>query len=410
MDIQAGLEWVRPTRWGSEPRWTGEPNTDAIASIACRHLGLFSTEGGTIELIGQGAFNKVFKVTCPKGTFAVRVTLPVDPRYKTLSEVATLDLVREHTSIPVPKVIAFDAFHDNCIGFEWILMEYVSGTHLQEAWSNMSWSAKYKLVDKLVNIASELFRIRCNAIGNVYRSGDRSVIMSPNTESGLPSGYVLGRIVSMPFFWEKHISLEFPRGPFRSSKEWLTACLAHKQYDCEQAMQNVQADSDNSSDDSDDEDENQMTANLIERLLEVLPKFFPSTDDEVFALHHDDIHSHNIMVNAFGELEALIDWECVSVLPLWKVCQFPSLLEGKMRTEEPDMEQYSRNDDGTLDEMYAKHRLEYEKTLLRGLFIQRMETVEPRWIAEFRTLEGKADFAYAVQNCDTPFCRRRIGR
>ena len=53
----------------------------------------------------------------------MRASLPVDHRFKTLVEAATLDLVRMYTSIPVPKVIAFDASNTNELGFEWILMD-----------------------------------------------------------------------------------------------------------------------------------------------------------------------------------------------------------------------------------------------------------------------------------------------
>jgi hypothetical protein len=53
----------------------------------------------------------------------MRVTLPVSPHHKTRGEVATLRWVREHTNIPVPKVIAFDDNSDDSIGFEWILVE-----------------------------------------------------------------------------------------------------------------------------------------------------------------------------------------------------------------------------------------------------------------------------------------------
>jgi hypothetical protein len=33
----------------------------------------------------------------------------------------------------------------------------------------------------------------------------------------------MGRIVSMTFFWDKRYDLNVPRGPFRSSYDWLNA-------------------------------------------------------------------------------------------------------------------------------------------------------------------------------------------
>jgi aminoglycoside phosphotransferase (APT) family kinase protein len=58
--------------------------------------------------------------------------LPVTPKVKTLSEVATLAYVREKTSIPVPKVVAYDADLTNELGFEYIRMERVDGHPLRE--------------------------------------------------------------------------------------------------------------------------------------------------------------------------------------------------------------------------------------------------------------------------------------
>ncbi len=72
----------------------------------------------------------------------MRVTLPVDPIHKTLSEVATLGFVRAHTKIPVARVIALDASNNIDLGFEWILMERTVGSPLADSWEEkMSWAA-----------------------------------------------------------------------------------------------------------------------------------------------------------------------------------------------------------------------------------------------------------------------------
>lgn len=420
MENQPGLEWVS-TLWGPEPTWTKEPDIDIVAKTAHRHLGLtdHDAKDATLEFISQGAFNKLYKITCSRGLFAMRVSLPVEPRFKTSSEAATLDLIHKHTMVPVPKVIAVESSYDNEIGFEWILMDFVPGTTLETAWSTITGTAKCQLVEKVVDITAELFRLRSDMIGSIYRANDipKDFLRGPTIDDGLPLGYGVGPIVAMQFFQDKHLSLDIPRGPFPSSREWLAAILLHKQYDCGQAIeaeakrQSSKQQEENSKGE-DDEDENEMTRVLIARLSELLPKFFPAADDayETFALRHDDFHHQNLMIDTDGILKALVDWECVAMVPLWKVCQIPSLLEGRDRTEEPQAECYSRNDNGTVDEMYDEHLQEYELTRLRKIFFDRMEVVEPKWMEGFRALKAKADFAYAVENCDTPFCRRRIGK
>lgn len=98
----------------------------------------------------------------------MRVSLTVDPRFKTSSEAATLDLVSKHTSIPAPRVIAMENSHDNEIGFEWMLMDFIEGTNLEHVWKDITWSAKTRLIDQVVDITANLYRIQCNSIGNIY--------------------------------------------------------------------------------------------------------------------------------------------------------------------------------------------------------------------------------------------------
>lgn len=93
---------------------------------------------------------------------------------------------------------------------------------------------------------------------------------------------------------------------------------------------------------------------------------------------------------------------------MWKVCQYPSLLHDKERTQEPQEENYGRDEDGTVNELFWIHVQQYELSRLRELFFARMEIVEPRWMAEYRASELKADFGWAVENCDTAFCRGSI--
>lgn len=76
----------------------------------------------------------------------MRVSLPVDPHNETMSEVSTIDFVRQNTDIPVPGIIAFDASNDNEVGFEWILMELMPGRPLAMRWRQLSTATKQQLI------------------------------------------------------------------------------------------------------------------------------------------------------------------------------------------------------------------------------------------------------------------------
>ncbi|KAL2051505.1 hypothetical protein ABVK25_008167 [Lepraria finkii] len=114
------------------------------------------------------------------------------------------------------------------------------GTTLEDACYAMSWSAKRKLIDKTVNFSAQLFRLRAPSIGNTYRSADTADIPNDLQCPAIPENKV-GRIVSMPFFRNDHLSLNIPRGPFSTSREWLAASLAIKKYDYDRIAQQHRA-------------------------------------------------------------------------------------------------------------------------------------------------------------------------
>ncbi|APA16221.1 hypothetical protein sscle_16g109910 [Sclerotinia sclerotiorum 1980 UF-70] len=125
--------------------------------------------------------------------------------------------------------------------------------------------------------------------------------------------------------------------------------------------------------------------------------------------------------NDEGTITGIIDWECVSTLPLWKSCDFPEFLKGKERNEEPNRNNYAPEDEedanepaadaldneGTND-LFWEHLLEYESTMLRTLFLDEMQKIAPEWIEESTKGAGKADFEIAVQHCDGGWSVKRL--
>lgn len=133
---------------------------------------------------------------------------------------------------------------------------------------------------------------------------------------------------------------------------------------------------------------------LIERLTQLLPKLFPPTDDhlEDFALHHGDIHEQNILVDSPGELTAFVDWECVFYVPFCKACQIPHLFVRQDRFEEPHSEGYSRNEEGSPDELYFERLKEFQLTKLREYFLKKMAFVEPSWMDVYNAFRSQGRF------------------
>jgi hypothetical protein len=79
--------------------------------------------------------------------------------------------VRSHTSIPVPRVLDWDADADarkNPVRAEYIIMEHVSGVQLHEAWPTMD-SQQHMLVTKnLAYAVAEMANLAFPVYGSLY--------------------------------------------------------------------------------------------------------------------------------------------------------------------------------------------------------------------------------------------------
>jgi Ser/Thr protein kinase RdoA (MazF antagonist) len=406
MASQDGLEWASTT-FGLQPRWTKEPEIAVIAVIARKHLGLPTEVQVDVVFYAQGAFNKLYKITASDSSCLMRVSLPVHPRLKTESEVATINFVRRETEMPAPRVLAFSSDNQNELGFEWILMEMMAGVALRSKWRSMPWSAKEDVVKKLVKYQAELSGKAFQETGNLFE------------HAGESQSFAIGPIVSLIFFWGDHLTHDVARGPFKNDYDWLQTRLAFVITDQERILENTE--------DEDDIEDAEFAKELAQDLSSELRKVFPEdteSDHIKTILFHDDLSMLNILVGEEGNLTAVIDWECVSAVPAWRACQHPQLLEGRTREEEPLRTQYmaeSDDEDGNpsdsdaldnegVNALYWEHLLEYEQTQLRKLFVKEMEIARPEWVATMNSNTLKSDFEKAIHNCDNGWSFKVVRR
>ena len=390
MHNQDGLEWVEGT-FGLEPHWTREPDTNIIAQIAHQHLDLSQDVSIKVTFHSNGAFTKLYKISTPDSAYMFRVSLPVDPHYRTESAISTIAFVQQKTSIYTAHIIAYSANNTNQLGFEWILMNDIPGTTLYKAWRKMSGDGKEALVKQLVQYQEQLLEHRFQKIGNVYRQGD---------------DFVVDRLTTTIFFQGDHITQNVARGPFTSSHEWLKTRLQLVVTDQQRIL--------SYSCDEDEIEDAEFAHNLAKKLLELLPTVFLSNSSasEPTVLFHDNLSMQNIWVNEQGQLSGIMDWEAVSAVPLWRACQLPQMFEDRIREEKPEKENYAadsdeeddKDDDGLdnegITDLYWEHLLEYELTQLRRVFVQEMEKVNRDWVATMKQNTLKADFERAVEDCD----------
>lgn len=76
--------------------------------------------------------------------------------------------MQKHTSIPVPKVLAWSSDPLNPVGAEYIIMEKASGVQLFKTWGSMNDYDRFELVQQITKLEGELASISLPANGSLY--------------------------------------------------------------------------------------------------------------------------------------------------------------------------------------------------------------------------------------------------
>ncbi|KAK4183477.1 kinase-like domain-containing protein [Podospora australis] len=320
----AGARWPHMARNPLLPR-------PAIERVCRQHLSISAKEHCTVTFHASGTFNKLYVIKSPERRLIMRVTLPVYPRHKTRAEVATL----------------------RWIGFEWILMEFMDGQSAHDRWRTLSMEQKAALTRQVATFQAEL------AGFGKFRG------------IGALEGVAPGLLVSHEFFMGDHLHYDIPRGPFISSHDWLSTELQIILLDQKAILEKPEVD-------EDDKEEADERISAAQKLVSVLDKVFTptggETEPEITGLYHDDLHLGNILVDEDGKIPAVLDWECVSAMPLWIFTEVPKFLDEEVREEEPQIDGYGDADD--------EHRMEYEATQLRKAYEARLRELWPEWLVE----------------------------
>lgn len=175
-----------------------------------------------------------------------------------MSEAATMRLVREKTSIPVPRV--FDAgVRKDGTGHVCILMEYVEGETLDKAWESLNASQKAGIIAQLLGYLGQL-----RAIGGPY------------------IGCVDGTHCQDQFFSDCKDPASY--GPFHSESAFCDGLVRSLR----ERTQNTWVD-------------------MICRFIKALPQ-------HNIVLTHNDLAPRNILVRD-AKVVAILDWELAGYYP-----------------------------------------------------------------------------------------------
>ncbi|PSN59720.1 hypothetical protein BS50DRAFT_656666 [Corynespora cassiicola Philippines] len=113
------------------------------------------TEGVSSPIIDQPGLVRDFEKT----TFSLRPLWTINPDVEMIRKIVRSKLgiqkeemcdieflaihtLGEHTIISVPRIIKYNFIFNNTLGFEWMLMKYVTGKSFEMWWHEISWLKK----------------------------------------------------------------------------------------------------------------------------------------------------------------------------------------------------------------------------------------------------------------------------
>lgn len=131
-----------------------------------------------------------------------------------LAEAHAMRLVREKTSVPVPKV--YDAYIDNSTSKSRgvIVMEYVKGDVLADVWDTLSREQRSSIIAQLHHFMNQLRSIKSDFIGSVDNTSCDDPIFSVDfggfgpykTEQEFNEGIIRALKLSNDGTWSRHVA------------------------------------------------------------------------------------------------------------------------------------------------------------------------------------------------------------
>ncbi|KAK0609873.1 Altered inheritance of mitochondria protein 9 [Lasiodiplodia hormozganensis] len=243
MEEQRGkIRWAPGYDAVPDPIMVENIDVAAIKNVVAAHIHLVGLDKDDfeVEYFAEGDFNILYtvrKASQPPGSgteYIFRVSLPTYPWHKVESEIATMELVRMYTNIPVPRVYVYDSDADNPVGYEWMMMDKVKGIPFREAREAMDMEQKTKLAHTLADWMHQLSTLRFGKIGSVYRRR-----LKPATSK---NDFKVGPIVDMAFMADWRLSYKLHRGPYTSIEQFLRAIIDVNHADVLEGRQKMRSD------------------------------------------------------------------------------------------------------------------------------------------------------------------------
>ncbi|KAF8498287.1 kinase-like domain-containing protein [Gautieria morchelliformis] len=275
---------------------------------------------------GDGVYARAFLFSLDNKKVVARVVLPVRESVKTEAEVATMELIRARTKIPVPQVYLYCNTAHNPVGAEWILMEYMPGTRLGDSVATLTDDQKVRTGMDMADIMYSLFQITARQCGSLLRSDSQDdrglqyralrypingLSVSPghlgsNAAIDPKAGFAIGPVNDIGFLpHPTHLPAQLC-GPFSTEREWMEGFALMGKPPTRAEKTDL------------------MTYSKILEIYDIVARYYENSchstpnEKETFHLAHGDFSERNILIDPeTGAITGVLDWEMAGFRPAW---------------------------------------------------------------------------------------------
>lgn len=261
-------------------------NYEALKHIASTCL----SHGKCIDIttLRRGGFHEIRVLHFEDGWSCIaRFTRDFEMLCKTESELATIQYVRRHTSIPVPQIYLVDYNENHVVGAPFVLMERLDGRPLCKAWAELTLEHKKSVIGQLAHVLGQLAELQFDSIGSLKADGTLGPLLNiTEPENGMDKTSFQS-------------SIEFFCAFLRENNSARTSAAKEHYRAIQQELKSFMAGN-----------AGNPTLNAPYRLI------------------HNDFDSQNILVTQEDKLlspqiSGIIDWDWSYTGPLYYLCEYP---------------------------------------------------------------------------------------
>ncbi|KAH8652230.1 kinase-like domain-containing protein [Xylariales sp. PMI_506] len=223
------------------------------------------------------------------------------PGIKTRNEVGVMEWVRENTSIPIPRVILYDATDDNALQHEYTLMGRASGVSVDTLYSVLSEERKHYLVEQFVDYIIQLHSHPwpTGLVGGLILNANGGI------EDGPPVDETFWLLTDIETYWDKSETLNSLNPIDGAFPSWTASVSGY----LDRYVHAIQG-----------HPQLEAFRDLVPRLeafqKAITTEFSSEINSVKHVLAHRDLHFGNVLCDPeTAQVTAVLDWEFAGVVP-----------------------------------------------------------------------------------------------